>query len=73
MDFFAVFSFFSENVPLTAEQRSAELLCVAGLAFLLAAAVAGLLYKKITRIKHAKTENKSETEQMHDSRKEQRN
>ena len=49
MDFVAVFSFFSENVELTAQQRLAELICVTELFVLLAAAVAVLLTRKIKK------------------------
>ena len=49
MDFVAVFSFFSENVELTAQQRLAELICVTALFVLLAAAVADLLTRKIKK------------------------
>ena len=49
MDFVAVFSFFPENVDLTAQQRLAELICVTVLFVLLAAAVAALLTRKIKK------------------------
>lgn len=49
MDFVAVFSFFSENVELTPEQRLAELICVVALLVLLAVATAVLLTRKIKK------------------------
>ncbi|MGN0554627.1 MAG: hypothetical protein ACI4LI_01875 [Candidatus Fimenecus sp.] len=61
MDFVAVFSFFSENVELTAQQRLAELICVAVLFVLLAAAVAVLLMRKI---KKYRTEQTKQTENI---------
>ncbi len=64
MDFFAVFSFFSENVPLTKEQRLLELICVSVLAALLMLSTAVLLYKKIKRFR---AEKNAETERTHDS------
>lgn len=51
MNFFAVFSFFSENVELTPPQRLLELICVSVLAVLLAAVTAGVLYRKIKLFK----------------------
>ncbi len=57
MDFVAVFSFFSENVELTPEQRLAELICVVALLVLLAAATAVLLTRKIKKYRaNARTE-----------------
>ncbi|MGN0572225.1 MAG: hypothetical protein ACI4K9_08605 [Candidatus Fimenecus sp.] len=49
MDFAAVFAFFSENAELTAQQRLAELICVAGLFFLLAVTLTVLLTRKIKK------------------------
>lgn len=68
MDFFAVFSFFSENSILTPQQRLLELVCVSVLAAVLAAATAGVFIRKV---KHSKAAKPTETEQTHDSRKEQ--
>ncbi len=62
MNFFAVFSFFSENVELTPQQRLLELICVFVLAVLLAAVTAGVLYRKI---KLFKAQQKTETESEH--------
>lgn len=62
MNFFAVFSFFSENVELTPPQRLLELICVSVLAVLLAAVTAGVLYRKI---KLLKAQQKTETESEH--------
>lgn len=65
MDFVAVFSFFSENVELTAQQRLAELICVTAVFLLSAAAVAVLLSRKIKsyRICHSERREESRTEQ----------
>ena len=59
MDFIAVFSFFSENVELTAQQRLAELICVTALFLCLAVTIAVLLTRKI---KKYRAENKKLTE-----------
>lgn len=59
MDFIAVFSFFSENVELTAQQRLAELICVTALFLCLAVMLAVLLTRKI---KKYRAENKEWTE-----------
>ncbi len=57
MDFVAVFSFFSENVALTPQQRLAELICVTALLVLLTAATAVLLACKIKKYRaNARTE-----------------
>ena len=55
MDFVAVFSFFSENVELTAQQRLAELICVTVLFVLLVAAAAALLARKIKKYRAERT------------------
>ena len=62
MDFVAVFSFFSENVELTAQQRLAELICVTVLFVLLAAAVAALLTRKIKKYRAEQTKQTEKTE-----------
>lgn len=49
MDFVAVFSFFSENVELTAQQRLAELICVTTLFVCTALTLAVLLSRKIKK------------------------
>lgn len=59
MDFVAVFSFFSENIALTPQQRLAELICVAVLFLLLAATLAVLLTRKI---KNYRAETAKQTE-----------
>lgn len=59
MDFIAVFSFFSENVELTAQQRLVELICVTALLLCLAVTLAVLLTRKI---KKYRAENKEWTE-----------
>lgn len=59
MDFIAVFSFFSENVELTAQQRLAELICVTALFLCLAVTLAVLLTRKI---KKYRAEHKEWTE-----------
>lgn len=59
MDFIAVFSFFSENVELTTQQRLAELICVTALFLCLAVTLAVLLTRKI---KKYRAENKEWTE-----------
>lgn len=59
MDFIAVFSFFSENVELTPQQRLAELICVTALLLCLAVTLAVLLTRKI---KKYRAENKEWTE-----------
>lgn len=53
MDFAAVFSFFSENVELTAEQRLAELICVAAVFVISAVTVAVLLTRKCKKYRAA--------------------
>ena len=65
MDFVAVFSFFSENVELTAQQRLAELICVTVLFLCTALAVAILLSRKIKkyRIGRSVQNEESHTEQ----------
>ena len=62
MDFVAVFSFFSENVELTAEQRLSELICVTVLFVLLAAAVAALLTRKIKKYRAEQTKQTEKTD-----------
>jgi len=64
MDFVAVFSFFSENVALTPQQRLAELICVTALLVLLTAATAVLLTCKIKKYRaNTQTEkNDADTE-----------
>lgn len=49
MDFVAVFSFFSENVELTAQQRLAELICVTTLFVCTALTLVVLLSRKIKK------------------------
>lgn len=53
MDFVAVFSFFSENVELTAQQRLAELICVTALFLCTALTLAVLLSRKIKKYRAA--------------------
>lgn len=61
MDFVAVFSFFSENVELTAQQRLAELIGVTVLFVLLAAATA-LLARKIKKYRAEQTKQTEKTD-----------
>ena len=62
MDFVAVFSFFSENVELTAQQRLAELICVTVLFVLLAEAVAALLTRKIKKYRAEQAKQTEKTD-----------
>lgn len=61
MDFVAVFSFFSENIELTPQQRLAELICVAALFLLLAATLTAVLTRKI---KKYRAEQAKQTENL---------
>ncbi|MGN0520879.1 MAG: hypothetical protein ACI4LB_09100 [Candidatus Fimenecus sp.] len=62
MDFTTVFSFFSENAELTAQQRLAELICVAVLFVCLAAAFAVLLTRKIKKYRAAQAQQTENTD-----------
>ena len=71
MNFFAVFSFFSENVELTPQQRFLELVCVSVLAVLLLAGTAYVLYRKIKDLKAKQAAQTAETESGYDGREKQ--
>lgn len=71
MNFFAVFSFFSENVELTPQQRLLELICVSVLAALLLAVTAYVLYRKIKDLKAKHATQTAETESGYDDREKQ--
>lgn len=71
MDIFAVFSFFSENVELTPQQRLLELICVSVLAALLMAVTAYVLYRKIKAFQAKQVAQTAETESGYDDREKQ--
>lgn len=71
MNFFAVFSFFSENVELTPQQRLLELICVSVSAALLLAVTAYVLYRKIKNLKAKQAAQTAETESGYDDREKQ--